>query len=354
MSTPTYPVVDRIEVEPRWVTAQASFDAAKAHTRALRKGPETNECTMADVMRWLETLEFEVAPEGHMIHREILRKAYDAELIGGVVDDDTFMSAFGTFLKRRFGNEVRKRKSLYNVTCKLVQSERFVRAKVNKKAQRLAKRGATDPAASRTTVQSDGASVRYFTEFMQLDCAPGLLEHKLFPDAKELSESFGAFNAWRVNLSKTFRADDEDVTLISVGDGQTPRTAALFAYRTKWQCIAVDPEMNEKGRTFKIERLQYHRSRIEELRITTKRALVVMVHAHVSLEATLASITTADGTAGCIAVPCCNWYVSIDSAARPKVTEYQDLSIFSPHRLCRVWDSLACGAVYKHAPHSGS
>ena len=283
-------------------------------------------------------------------HKGLLQDAYNKELPhGDAVEDHTFTNACGMHLHCKFGERLEKQKTCYNVTCKIVHSEVLKRTRVNKKAKKLAARGVKDPLASRVVEPVDGVPFRYMTEFVQLGCAAELLHHNLFPDAKELSESFGAFNAWREHLSTTFRADDEDVTLISVGDGQTPRTAALFVYRTKWQCIAVDPEMDEKrerGHEYNIERLQNHRAKIQELRIKTKRALIIMVHAHVSLEDTLASITSDDGTAGCIALPCCNWYVAIDTTKKPKVTdEYQDMSVLSPHRLCRVWDRLECGAM---------
>lgn len=66
---------------------------------------------------------------------------------------------------------------------------------------------------------------------------------KVFPDAKELTESFAANNAIRNHLASEYDPRDERVTVIAVGDGNTPRTAALCAFLTKWQCVAVDPEM---------------------------------------------------------------------------------------------------------------
>ena len=349
-SSSAYPLIERVELEPRWVTMQAKFDAEKAQALAEKKAdPGIHIRSLNDIMGWLETLEFELAPEGHVICRKKLREVYDAAaVVGDFVNDDTFTNAIGMFLSRRFGDKLIRMKTLYNVTCKVVKSELFKPARVNKKAFKLANRGARDPAASRTIKADDGLSVQYMTEFMQLGCATELLQNRLFPDAKELSESFGAYNAWRRHLSKTFHAEDDDITLISVGDGQTPRTAALFAYRTKWQCIAVDPEMNEKEQTYNIQRLQHFRAKIEELRIKTTRALIVMVHAHVSLEATLASITTTDGCCGCIALPCCNFYAAIDSIHHPKaVPEYHDMAVFSPHRLTRIWERLPCGMICK-------
>jgi hypothetical protein len=59
----------------------------------------------------------------------------------------------------------------------------------------------------------------------------------VFPNAKELTESFAANNAIRIHLAGEYTPGDERVTVIAVGDGNTPRTAALCAFLTKWQCV---------------------------------------------------------------------------------------------------------------------
>jgi len=76
--------------------------------------------------------------------------------------------------------------------------------------------------------------MRYVNEMLRLSCAPELLRLKLFPDAKELTESFSAYNAIRTHLADEFKPADGRVTLIAVGDGHTPRTAALCAFLTQW------------------------------------------------------------------------------------------------------------------------
>lgn len=35
----------------------------------------------------------------------------------------------------------------------------------------------------------------YITEFIRLECSPDIMSKHLFPDAKEITESMGAFNA---------------------------------------------------------------------------------------------------------------------------------------------------------------
>jgi hypothetical protein len=47
----------------------------------------------------------------------------------------------------------------------------------------------------------------------------------------------------REHLGTFLDATNTDVVVVVVGDGRTPRTAALFAMRTKWQIISIDPAL---------------------------------------------------------------------------------------------------------------
>ena len=88
-------------------------------------------------------------------------------------------------------------------------------------------------------------STRYIDEFIRLDCAPLLLELKIFPDAKEITEAMSTFHAYRrfiqPNLPKQSLGRK---CVVCVGDGSTPRCASIFALRCKgWEAIAIDPQM---------------------------------------------------------------------------------------------------------------
>ncbi|KUF99151.1 Histone-lysine N-methyltransferase [Phytophthora nicotianae] len=96
-------------------------------------------------------------------------------------------------------------------------------------------------------------SLRYLNEFVgKLHCAPALLQHGLFPDAKEVTESMALFNAVRryiepKNKGESLKENGKHDGIVVVGDGNTPRTAAMFAFRMRgWKCYSVDPAM-EKG-----------------------------------------------------------------------------------------------------------
>jgi hypothetical protein len=81
-------------------------------------------------------------------------------------------------------------------------------------------------------------------ELVRLGCAPELLSMKLFPDSKEITESMAMFNA--VRQLEGFEQEGEEVDgIVCVGDGMSPRTAALFAFRTKgWTVFRCKIESN--------------------------------------------------------------------------------------------------------------
>ena len=343
--------VARIELEPKWLTLQRDHNARVERARAAaRADVSTTNFERSHYAAFFDALAFEVAPEDEWTARERILEAFRDAHVDGNVERDAFMSELGEHLVSKFGTKaLRRRKDNLNITSARVPSEK-VNLRVNKKlakAKRMKGRQ-LDPNRSRKIVASkaeDAISSRYMTEFLQLHCATELVESRVFPDAKEMTESFSAFNARRTQLSADFSADDPNITLVSVGDGHTPRTAALFAFRTRWNCVAVDPEMGfakDSKASYDIDRLQHHCAKIEEMRIKTKRCIIVMVHAHVSLATTLRSIQAEDGTAACIALPCCNYYSAIDAPNRA-VPEYEDMSVISPHRTVRVWKALPCG-----------
>ena len=73
-------------------------------------------------------------------------------------------------------------------------------------------------------------SVRYLTEFVRLKCGPDLLALKVFPNAKEVTESVAAHTALREwpgarEFGRPWRA-------YVIGDGHAPRTGAFIAMMT--------------------------------------------------------------------------------------------------------------------------
>ena len=186
---------------------------------------------------------------------------------------------------------------------------------------------------------------RYTDELLTLRCAPALLQLQLFPNAKELTESFACFNAARAHLAEAFRPDDPSVLLLAIGDGLTPRTAALFAFRTSWRCVAVDPLMRApESWGERIERLTAHRATVAAAAeaepgggFVAPRVLLVLPHAHVGLAGCLRLVRW-QVALGAVVLPCCDWYGTISTAGcGAPMHEAEDPAIVSPHRLVRVW-----------------
>lgn len=239
----------------------------------------------------------------------------------------------------------------WNVTCAALAAKPFARpnTQTNKKERRVANRVARglpperDPEESRRVEVADGPHfTRYTDELLQLTSAPALLELRLFPNAKELSESFACFAACRAHLAADFSPRDPGVAVLCVGDGRTPRTAALFAFRTAWRCTAVDPIMEEEGPEGRrwdeaVERLHAVRAKIQDAPVlAADRVLLVLPHAHVGLGPSLAKLRWSSAL-GVVAMPCCNYYKALSLPDAPPLVERDDPGVVSPHRLVRVW-----------------
>lgn len=209
-------------------------------------------------------------------------------------------------------------------------------------------------------------SLRYLNEFVgKLHCAPALLQHGLFPDAKEVTESMALFNAVRRYIEpkdkdKEAKEDGKHDGIVVVGDGNTPRTAAMFAFRMRgWKCYSVDPAM-EKGTSERskgwadVTNLVVVRNKIENVRIALRRAIVVLVHAHVTLDQALSAVQ-ADQICGVVTLPCCNWYGQQETLfGRGPDLVYDDFSVLSDHREIRLWvgDNSSRGSDNVNTSHA--
>jgi len=181
-------------------------------------------------------------------------------------------------------------------------------------------------------------STRYLNELLRLKCAPDLTRLKLFPDAKEVTESLAAHRA-AIRYLGPESVGRDDVLLVDVGCGSTPRTAAVFAFRTRWQCVAVDPGLHMKGRWDEIDRLSCHVERVDVGRgprwYHDGLAVVTAVHCHAPLPAIVDAVRARRLVI--IAIPCC---VPLELEGIEPVMEYVDWGIWSPHRTVKVYDVL--------------
>lgn len=195
---------------------------------------------------------------------------------------------------------------------------------------------ALSDAINNTLFAYNSGKERYLNEFIKLDqSASDMLHLGIFPNAKEITESYGAFNAVRTKL-KQYKLGDPEVTVVSVGDGRTPRTATLFAFRTKWQCVSIDPLLNKNKIPYwesNIQRLKCYPNMVEDLDLIYDKLIIVMVHSHANLINTLDHIRAP--VRSVVGIPCCKAY---KHEIRPK--EYRDAGIWSPKNLVKVWRTI--------------
>lgn len=173
-------------------------------------------------------------------------------------------------------------------------------------------------------------SNNYLAQFVRLECAPDLLSWKVFPNAKEITESMAAFSAVWGHITDDF--GNKKIALVSVGDGHTPRTAALFACRTAWKCYSVDPELRPK--MWGIKRLVVIPKKIEDSPLDLHAfdmAIIVLVHSHAPMEAVLTNIKAK--IRHVVAMPCC-----VPQTVKNKTyLGYEDFGIYSPKNTIKVW-----------------
>lgn len=199
-------------------------------------------------------------------------------------------------------------------------------------------------------LQFQKPTLRYLDEFIKLKCAPDLLALKVFPNAKEITESMGAYNVMRKYLLhlKEYELGNDNICCLMIGDGCTPRTGALFAFRTNWQIYSIDPRLRVTGKPtilngwklLTISRLTICPVKAEDFRFQLpvyKKIIIVAVHSHASLKKTVKNIKQQfKGTIDIISIPCC---VSDDLDRQPDVS-YLDWGIHSEKRRINIYKGV--------------
>eukprot|EP01083_Nonionella_stella_P217096 779604_1 len=204
---------------------------------------------------------------------------------------------------------------------------------------------------------------RYIDEFLSLKCATDLMGHNIYPNCKEITESFSVLHALRKYLNassknvekhKKYHFENSDVTAIVVGDGTTPRIASLLCYITKWDNVySVDPQLRiKKNKSWKhIQHLTCLQSKIEDITIKINdnhNVIVVFMHSHVLLEESLSSICFSNrnnkGNEMCVVtVPCCQFMQKHKTlyGQQPDHT-FEDISMASSKNTFYIWKDLKC------------
>ena len=179
---------------------------------------------------------------------------------------------------------------------------------------------------------------RYINDFVRLNkSGADMLLSGIFPNAKEITESYGALNAALRKLK--LDPGNPDINVVFVGDGHTPRTATLFAFRTKWNCISLDPELRQDKIPLwesSIQHLKCIPKKVEEVDLNFENnVLIVAVHSHANMMAILDHIKSP--VRSMIAIECCISYNHPNIEPKPV---YRDSGIWAPKNLVKVWKAI--------------
>lgn len=196
----------------------------------------------------------------------------------------------------------------------------------------------------------------YLDKCFALTCFPELMALRVFPNVKDISESMAALAAARRHL--TGGAPAAVVRCVVVGDGNTPRTAALAAFLTDWQCVSVDPAMKPgwQGGPDKhgVQRLTCHAltwedyvvaAAAEEARAATRpptALILIAVHSHHrfsgggSVDAARRACGDGNVPTLLISMPCCHRYSHVHDCG-PPLESADDYGVFSACRRIHVW-----------------
>ena len=134
----------------------------------------------------------------------------------------------------------------------------------------------------------------------------------------------------------------EDAVVV-VGDGREPFTATVFKFAfPNTRVLSVDPEA--VGQAPNPLGVHIISARIQEAELPAMgRALVVMLHAHVSVDETFHAVSAAcsHGIVGLVACPCCDYY-AVQSAlkGKPPACEVVDAHVLSRQAVFRIWQTV--------------
>ncbi|GMI25563.1 hypothetical protein TeGR_g5189 [Tetraparma gracilis] len=198
--------------------------------------------------------------------------------------------------------------------------------------------------------------------FNALPFADELVDLGLFPyrfRAKEISESYAMLAAIQAHVLNHLPAQTEGYpTIFVVGDGATPRTAALLAKNfPSSNVFSVDPLLppppsppsaDSIPPNFpSIPNLTTYSGRVQAVLLKATSVLIVLMHAHVSLPDVLSSILSSPSltSLSCVACPCCNFGPRQATLfGKPPDSQYEDEHIIggaSAKRQVRCWVNVA-------------
>lgn len=186
---------------------------------------------------------------------------------------------------------------------------------------------------------------KYLDMFIRLRSAPELIG--LFPDAKEITETVGIFQALK-NIQGIYKEIPSwDVVCLVPGDGALPRTGAYVALLTHWTVYSVDPLLRdtitinkELNGTF-INGLIYRRlyclkQKIEDIdQIEARIGIILAVHSHADLNDAWSKLNVTERKVT-VALECCRKQEIKGFEPRKR---FRDIGIFSPQNEIIIYDT---------------
>lgn len=120
-------------------------------------------------------------------------------------------------------------------------------------------------------------SLKYINRFVALKSAEDMI--KYFPNVKEIAESMSMYYAVKDNLPIK-----EIKNVVVIGDGVYPRTAILFCYMTKLNCVSIDPDFRMLEDYNKVNKLKVIKSKIEDVDkkelVFEEDTVIILPHSH--------------------------------------------------------------------------
>jgi len=200
-----------------------------------------------------------------------------------------------------------------------------------------------------------------------MKCFSELVRLQVYPDAKEISEAYGALlgitHMLFPNLPRRKAWRQKGVLILCVGDGSTPRCGALVAFLTRWKAITIDPCLKERwiGENPEgVRNLTGFSNTIEDwvdvasFDSNVEHLGLLCVHAHVRLRGKVSIQNLRKRyefpRTLLLSIPCCGKFrFQADMRTKPD-REYEDPCIFSKHRKVRIWEFPKGDATEKLPP----
>ena len=169
----------------------------------------------------------------------------------------------------------------------------------------------------------------YIDRFISMKCSVDMMIARLFPNAKEITESFAAFEATKF-LPAEYSWANPYIVVVCPGDGNTPRTAATFAFRSRWTTYSIDPLL--KKTDYGIQRLKCIKDCIQHVKLSFEvPVLIANVHSHAKLTQCLQAISAPKICI--INIPCC-----VASDISKPTREYVDTNIWSEKNKVEIYE----------------